>query len=142
MRYFNSFFREKMSPARSDANAAWLIDRNNDGSHDWRDLETMKERVYRLADRDGDDIVDDLEDCLQFWWIDLLIFARNVERGNTQTLQISFFEIWPLLQRLINNSNCYEKSLRPHFEFVVQFSKPIDQILAILVRNLTLKASI
>ena len=53
------FFREKMSPARSDANAAWLIDRNNDGSHDWRDLETMKERVYRLADRDGDNIADE-----------------------------------------------------------------------------------
>lgn len=53
------FFRDKMSPARSEENASWLVDRNQDGSHDWRDLMTKKERVYRIADTDGDRIADE-----------------------------------------------------------------------------------
>ncbi len=52
------FFWEKMNPERSSANASWLLDRNGDGSHDWRDLETISERVYRLEDTDGDGVAD------------------------------------------------------------------------------------
>ncbi|MDA7633521.1 hypothetical protein N8766_05365, partial [bacterium] len=36
------FFRDKMSPEKSDENAPWLADRNQDGSHDWHDLTTLK----------------------------------------------------------------------------------------------------
>jgi putative membrane-bound dehydrogenase-like protein len=53
------FFRDKMSPEKSDENASWLVDRNQDGSHDWRDLMTLKERVYRIVDTDGDRIADE-----------------------------------------------------------------------------------
>jgi quinoprotein glucose dehydrogenase len=53
------FFRDKMSPKKSEENATWLEDRNQDGSHDWRDLMALKERVYRIADTDGDRIADE-----------------------------------------------------------------------------------
>lgn len=47
------FFRRRMAPELSKENASWLKDRNGDGSHDWRDLMTIKERVHRLEDTTG-----------------------------------------------------------------------------------------
>ncbi len=44
------FFRSRMSPERSSENARWLRDYNHDGSHDWRDLMGVKERIRRLDD--------------------------------------------------------------------------------------------
>ena len=55
------FFREKMAPEKSSENASWLQDRNNDGSHDWKDLMSLKERVYRIEDTDGDRVADHSE---------------------------------------------------------------------------------
>ncbi len=47
------FFRRRMSPERSKENATWLKDYNGDGSHDWRDLMGVTERVHRLEDVHG-----------------------------------------------------------------------------------------
>ncbi len=44
------FFRDKMAPERSLENAAWLLDRNGDGVHDWHDLTEVKERIRLLED--------------------------------------------------------------------------------------------
>lgn len=44
------FFRARMSPENSLANASWLPDYNQDGLHDWRDLTEVKEKVHRLED--------------------------------------------------------------------------------------------
>ena len=52
------FFRSKMSPERSEANKSWLSDRNRDGSHDWRDLMEISERVRLLEDIDGDGVAE------------------------------------------------------------------------------------
>ena len=47
------FFRRRMAPEFSRENARWLKDYNGDGSHDWRDLMGVKERVHRLEDTLG-----------------------------------------------------------------------------------------
>ncbi len=47
------FFRTKMAPEKSLENASWLRDYNGDGSHDWRDMLAIKERVHRLEDTQG-----------------------------------------------------------------------------------------
>ncbi len=47
-------FRTKMAPSLSEQNKAWLPDRNQDGSHDWRDLTTVKERIHLLQDTNDD----------------------------------------------------------------------------------------
>ncbi len=52
------FFRRMMAPELSDKNAGWLLDRNEDGSHDWRDLMMVKERVHRIEDTDEDGVAD------------------------------------------------------------------------------------
>ena len=52
------FFRRHLAPERSASNT-WLPDRNADGSHDWRDLTTYKERIYRIRDTDGDGRADE-----------------------------------------------------------------------------------
>lgn len=51
------FFRRHLAPERSAQNT-WLPDRNQDGSHDWRDLTTYKDRIYRVQDTDGDGLAD------------------------------------------------------------------------------------
>jgi len=47
-------FRKKMAPELSEQNKSWLADRNGDGSHDWRDLMAVKERIHLLKDTDDD----------------------------------------------------------------------------------------
>ena len=47
-------FRTKMAPELSEKNKSWLQDRNGDGSHDWRDLMMVKERIHLLQDTDND----------------------------------------------------------------------------------------
>jgi quinoprotein glucose dehydrogenase len=51
---YRAFLRRELSPERSEVNARWLPDLNEDGSHDWRDLTVRKETVYRLVDSTGD----------------------------------------------------------------------------------------
>lgn len=48
-----AFLREELSPENSEQNA-WLDDRNEDGSRDWRDLAVVKEEVILLQDTSGD----------------------------------------------------------------------------------------
>lgn len=48
------FFRRKMASELSDQNKSWLKDLNQDGTHDWRDLMEIKERVHLLEDSNGD----------------------------------------------------------------------------------------
>ncbi len=45
-----NFFRSRMSTENSLLNAAWLRDYNQDGLHDWHDLEAVKEKVHWLED--------------------------------------------------------------------------------------------
>ncbi|MDP7047825.1 MAG: HEAT repeat domain-containing protein [Verrucomicrobiota bacterium] len=47
-------FRTKMAPELSEQNKSWLVDRNGDGSHDWNDLMSVKERIHLLQDTDND----------------------------------------------------------------------------------------
>jgi putative membrane-bound dehydrogenase-like protein len=51
------FYQRELAPARSATNG-WIDDLNKDGSHDWRDLSEMKERLVRVQDTDGDGIAD------------------------------------------------------------------------------------
>lgn len=45
--------RAKLDPA-SSTEQTWQTDFNEDGSHDWRDLEVQTERIHRIWDSDGD----------------------------------------------------------------------------------------
>ncbi|MDA7520942.1 HEAT repeat domain-containing protein [Verrucomicrobia bacterium] len=51
-------FRKWMAPEKSRENRSWLQDRNEDGSHDWRDLTMVKERVHLIEDTDADGVAD------------------------------------------------------------------------------------
>lgn len=46
------FLRQDLAPEKSAENE-WLEDRNEDGSHDWRDLAVVKEEVVLLEDTSG-----------------------------------------------------------------------------------------
>ncbi len=51
-------FKRWMAPEKSSENRSWLKDYNGDGSHDWRDLTMIKDRVYRLEDTNRDGVAD------------------------------------------------------------------------------------
>jgi len=48
------FFRSEMSASLSEKNKGWLMDRNEDGIHDYRDLREVKERIRLIEDTNGD----------------------------------------------------------------------------------------
>jgi quinoprotein glucose dehydrogenase len=54
-----AFLRDRLDPALSEQNQ-WLPDFNQDGVHDWRDLEVPRERVLRVLDLTGDGVADSL----------------------------------------------------------------------------------
>jgi quinoprotein glucose dehydrogenase len=52
-----AFLRQTFAPELSKKND-WLKDRNDDGSHDWRDLAVEKDEVWRLEDTNKDGMAD------------------------------------------------------------------------------------
>lgn len=59
-----TFLKQEIAPENSEANE-WLPDFNEDGSHDWRDLTVLKERLYRVEDRSGDGVADAVETVVE-----------------------------------------------------------------------------
>lgn len=47
-----AFLKKELAPEKSAQNKR-IPDRNNDGSHDWRDLAVVKEKIIRLEDTSG-----------------------------------------------------------------------------------------
>lgn len=51
------FLHTELAPEKSEQNT-WIPDRNDDGSHDWRDLAVIKEEVWRIEDTSNDGVAD------------------------------------------------------------------------------------
>ena len=51
------FFRQKMATELSATNT-WITDYNNDGVRDYRDLNGVPERIFKIEDTDGDGVAD------------------------------------------------------------------------------------
>ncbi len=49
-----AFYHERLAPERSAENTKRVEDLNGDGSHDYRDLRVLSERIHRIEDTDGD----------------------------------------------------------------------------------------
>jgi putative membrane-bound dehydrogenase-like protein len=56
-----ALYRERLSPERSAENVARVQDLNGDGSHDYRDLTVISERIHRVEDKDGDGEADAIQ---------------------------------------------------------------------------------
>jgi len=52
------FLKEKLVPSNKDLPKDIVVDRNNDGKFDWKDLEVESERIRFIEDTDGDGKVD------------------------------------------------------------------------------------
>lgn len=53
-----SFFRTQMDPSKAEENKDRIIDYNEDGSVDWRDLTFYNERIYLVEDTNDDGFAD------------------------------------------------------------------------------------
>ncbi len=53
-----SFFKTQLSPESSSLNTERVADHNGDGSHDWRDLTVIPERIHLVEDTDKDGFAD------------------------------------------------------------------------------------
>lgn len=51
------FLHSELAPEKSEQNT-WIPDRNDDGSHDWRDLAVVNEEVWRIEDTSNDGVAD------------------------------------------------------------------------------------
>lgn len=52
------FYHDRLAPQYSDRNQGRVGDLNSDGSHDYRDLTVLSERIHRLEDTDRDGVAD------------------------------------------------------------------------------------
>ena len=82
-----------------------------------------------------DSIVNDLQNLSKLRRIDFFIFASNMQGSDSKGLQFASLELGNPYEGFVNYSNCNEQSLRPHSEFVMQLSKPIDQIFSVPLIN-------
>ena len=82
-----------------------------------------------------DSIVNDLQNLCKLRRIDFFIFASNMQGSDSKGLQFTSLELGNPYEGFVNYSNCNEQSLRPHSEFVMQLSKPIDQIFSVPLIN-------
>ncbi len=54
-------YHKHLSPLRSEENEKRVEDLNKDGSHDWRDLTVLTERIHLLEDTNGDGFADHIQ---------------------------------------------------------------------------------
>lgn len=52
------FYKTRLSPENSAENVERVLDHNQDGSHDWRDLTVIPEVIHLVEDTDGDGFAD------------------------------------------------------------------------------------
>ncbi|MBL9193972.1 MAG: HEAT repeat domain-containing protein [Opitutaceae bacterium] len=57
----SAFLQRELAPGKLRAPRGMLKDHNLDGSIDWKDLTVHTERIYRLADTDGDGTADEMK---------------------------------------------------------------------------------
>lgn len=48
------FYHQRLAPEHSEKSKKRVDDMNGDGSHDWRDLTVLSEKIHRVEDTDGD----------------------------------------------------------------------------------------
>src|SRR5690625_5477291 len=75
------FLRRELAPERSAENAERIPDRNNDGSHDWRDLAVAAEEVWLVQDTTGSGRADRAE-----------LFLRDFNTEVTDVLGAIYFD--------------------------------------------------
>ncbi|MEM1293789.1 MAG: PVC-type heme-binding CxxCH protein [Verrucomicrobiota bacterium] len=56
-----AFYHERLAPELSEQNKGRVADLNGDGSHDWRDLTVLSEKIHLLEDTDGDGTADQIQ---------------------------------------------------------------------------------
>lgn len=94
------FLHTELAPERSDENT-WLPDRNEDGSHDWRDLTVMKEEVWRLEDLNGDGMADHAQLFIRDFHDEVTDVAGAVLHYNDEV----FVGVGPDMWRLRDTNN-------------------------------------
>ncbi|REL37625.1 heme-binding protein [Rhodohalobacter sp. SW132] len=94
------FLHSELAPERSDENT-WLPDRNEDGSHDWRDLTVMKEEIWRLEDLNGDGMADQAQLFIRDFHDEVTDVAGAVLHFNDEV----FVGVGPDMWRLRDTNN-------------------------------------
>lgn len=94
------FLHEELAPEKSEQNT-WIPDRNEDGSHDWRDLAVVQEEVWRVEDSSGDGIADRSELFIRDFNDEVTDVAGAVIKYNEDV----FLGVGPDMWRLRDTNN-------------------------------------
>ncbi|MCG2587267.1 HEAT repeat domain-containing protein [Rhodohalobacter sulfatireducens] len=94
------FLHTELAPEKSDQNE-WIPDRNEDGSHDWRDLAVVEEEIWKVEDTSGDGIADQS----QLYISDFNNEVTDVAGGLTTFKDNAFLGVGPDMWRLYDTDN-------------------------------------
>ncbi|WP_234567830.1 HEAT repeat domain-containing protein [Rhodohalobacter sp. 614A] len=94
------FLHTELAPEKSEQNT-WIPDRNEDGSHDWRDLAVIKEEVWRIEDTSNDGVADYAQLFIQDFNTEVTDVAGAVVEYNDDV----FVGVGPDLWRIRDTDN-------------------------------------
>ena len=116
-----AFLHKTFAPELSKKNE-WLKDRNEDGSHDWRDLAVEKDEVWRLEDTNKDGVADVSTRIIEDFYTEV----SDVAGGLLVRAKDMFVAIAPDLWRFEdkNGDGVYEKktSIATGYQVHIGFS--------------------
>lgn len=94
------FLHEELAPEKSEQNT-WIPDRNEDGSHDWRDLAVVQEEIWTVEDESGDGVAD----RSQLFIRDFNDEVTDVAGGVTTFKDDVFLAVGPDMWRIRDTNN-------------------------------------
>lgn len=95
-----AFLHEELAPEKSEQNT-WIPDRNEDGSHDWRDLAVVQEEIWRVEDTSNDGIADQSQLFIRDFHDEVTDVAGGVATFNNDV----FLGVGPDLWRIQDTDN-------------------------------------
>ncbi|GGY85758.1 glucose dehydrogenase [Cellvibrio zantedeschiae] len=119
----SKFLREELAPEKSAQNTKFP-DRNKDGSHDWRDLAVVQERVVRLEDKSGSGRADTAQTVIRDFNTEVTDVAGGLYYHNqTDELFLNVApDLWSLKDTNGDGTMDTKKSLATGFGVHIGFS--------------------
>jgi quinoprotein glucose dehydrogenase len=89
-------FKKHLSPENSEQNKKRVKDHNGDGSHDWKDLTQLTERIHLLEDTNGDGFADHMQVYAENFQTEITGIAAGVLSHNGDVYATIAPDVWRL----------------------------------------------
>lgn len=115
------FLHNTLSPEKSEDNR-WIPDRNEDGSHDWRDLAHIQEEIWVIEDQSGSGVADHSQLFIRDFNTELTDVAGGVVRHNDAVYVAVGPDLWKITDEDNDGIADHKESLVHGFNVHIGFS--------------------